>query len=724
MKKYLIISFIFLNTALSAQVAVTSQGYERLPDVRLNETQTRRSVFDFVIPAEVAQASRLCANTAFQSCIDDLEDITKSNPDPKIGASAQTEIAFTYYNLGIYDKALTHITKASSLNPEDPFPLLSKAWFLITTGEYKEAQSQLDALLYLTGDFEYISAKNLAAAFISHLEGDNKEQEHFAHIYTANPYLISLASYMIALESYNIGNTKNLNAADIFLQQSLSHDEHNFPAAQLFAKVKDKRKDYNTAWQYYAMLYARDNTDTKSLKRVQKLGKKDLKNKSLFIYTLNQPIVRNYKSIPGPEVKMMLYARADMTPTYLQSFEVVSTAPMSIVDEKLGEVFKTNPLLAESVTFDNQFKSLIIKDRHGKTKFATKRPLTIVPHTGYTVLVKNAKSNNIFEADFSDKELKGTITVNTSDKGFNLINNVTIEDILPSLLASESRAIQHTPQTLKAFAIAVRTYLYKETAEDGLYHISDSEPSLKFGGVNMESGVAKKAAADTLGMVLDDNNDDFYSSCFIYGANGVKNSASAGDFAYSPSNVFKYIISNPPADLLSAPADDSAWAPLKWAYLYDTKDIARRIKASFKDIGALTGIKILETDFLGHVKTMKFEGTKDSVTITEAKQISFVLSAGSIRSNLFQLIPFYKGAKIKSILALGVDSGLGSGLCLNGAQGLEKEAKDFNEILKFYYPEVTLKTVLPALVEDHEDEPADTGELLTLPDANEKTPEI
>ncbi|MDR0291372.1 MAG: hypothetical protein LBI01_01050 [Elusimicrobium sp.] len=687
MKKHIIpaavLAFIFAAAGILKAQAVQS-GYERKPDVRLNEERIRKTVFDYKLLPEVAAAAKFCAGADFEKCRAELTAAASSGGSAA-AAQAETELAFAYFNRGLTADALTHINKAVALDAENPFAFLAKTWFLVSAGNYKDAKKEADAMFYLTADFEYTASVRLAAAVSDFLSKNRpKAQENFAYIYSTNPYLISLAAYMIGRVSFDIGDERNLKAAGIFAQQALNHDDRNFPAARLFADIKFKQKDFSGAWQYYAMNFTKDTRDAAAAKRLKKLDKKEIKNKTLFVSKLETPIARSYETAGGRQIKISLYARPDKTPAALQSFEIVSEGPLSVQDEKLGEVFKSAPMVAERIIFAPDAASLVIKDRYGNIKFATKRPVTLTPAQGKTMLVKNAKSLNDFEADFSDKELTGVLTVTTGPKGFTLVNTAALEDVLSSMIMGGAEAAGLREEALKALAVAARSYLENFDA------VTDNEPGLKYGGVNIQSGPSADAVKATRGVRLANGNLGFYDNCFVYG-DGVKNAPSAPDFVYSPSNVFKYLISNPPEDLLSAPSDPTQWAPVKWAYYYDMADVQNRANY-FKNIGKITAVEINKTTELGRVESLVFKGAKDSLEVTGAAQMKFILGAGTTRSTLFNIIPLYKGKKLLSLLVIGADSGSGAGMCIAGARGLEAQDKNFKEILKFYFPTAEIKT--------------------------------
>ncbi len=180
-----------------------------------------------------------------------------------------------------------------------------------------------------------------------------------------------------------------------------------------------------------------------------------------------------------------------------------------------------------------------------------------------------------------------------------------------------------------------------------------------------------------------------YQNCGVVTADSVLNTAQKPAYEYSPANVSKYLLSNPPADLVSRPQDPTQWSGIKWIYWLEGKDIERRISyvASIGKLRAITPTRISPN---GRILSMRFEGSKADYEATDPQEILFILSAGTMRSNFFDLVPLYKGKNITQVLVRGYDTGLGEGLCLRGAEGLAKQGHDYAGIIKYYFPEARI----------------------------------
>lgn len=660
-------------------------------DSKLNETVLHKSVLDYSLPADIAAVAKKCAAGEADECYFSFKTFENA-ADPKVAAAANLELAVLSLQRGLVKQSLKYIDRAAELNPDDPFVELTRGWLLLSAGKYKKSRQSFSDLMYLTADFEYVSSAKLGTALAWYF-GGNKEKAaaELQYLYTSNPYAISFVSYMLGRIASEMKASKKL--APVFLQQALSHDEKNYAAAELFARLSEKEKNKLRAWQYYATLYSLDPDNKKLAKKLAKYSK-ELGDKSidyLFYLRLEQPIVHVMESSPSAEVKMALYANREQIPQALQSAAVVGSGTFKVSDEKLGEVLRAPSYVEKSVVFNPETGGVDFKDAKGHVEFSAKRPFTLsLENPSRTLLVRNAHAENIFAADLSDKELKGSLTVVPGPRGFILVNTVYAEDLIPALLATQAQDVKETP-ALKALAVVFRSALLQAVQENTgkAYHITDNDDTFKFKGVNLIFKDLLDASKRSGEIRLTEAQAGFYAGCGVVTADSLENSAVLPGYAYSPANVSKYILSNPPADLYSRPHDPTQWARIKWMYLYDAKEIQNRLAYKQK-IGKLRAIVPVRMTPQGRILSMRFEGSKGSYETSSPQETAFILSAGTMRSNLFDVVPLYKGKNIKSVLVRGYDTGLGYGLCLHGADGLAKEGADYMGIIKYYFPQARI----------------------------------
>ncbi len=660
-------------------------------DSKLNETVLHTTVLDYSLPQEIQDVAHKCVEGDTDACYFSFKTFENAS-DPQVAAAANLELAVLSLQRGLVKQALTYIDRTCQLNPDDPFAELTRGWMLVSAGKYKKARQSFQNLLYLTADFEYVSSAKLGTALAWYLDGDKeKAATELQYLYTSNPYAISFVSYMLGRISSEMKSSRKL--APVFLQQALTHDERNYAAVELFAKLAEKDKDPLRAWQYYSTLYSLDPDNKTLAKKIDKYAKK-LGDKSidyLFYLRLEQPIVHEMVSTPSEKVKMALYANREQVPQVLQSLSLMPSGTMRVDDEKLGTVLRSPSYIEKHIVFNPETGGVDFTNDKGHVEFSAKRPFTVsLENANKTLLVRNPRAANIFAADLSDKELKGALIVIPTPQGIKLVNEVYAEDLIPALLATQVQDITHD-SALEALAVVFRSALLAAVTDrqDQPYHITDNDEHFKFKGINLIFKKLLDASKESSKIRLTEAQAGAYANCGVLTADSLENTAHKPGYVFSPANVSKYILSNPPADLYSRPQDPTRWAGIKWIYLYDGKEIEDRI-AYKQDIGKLRAIMPTSFTPQGRILSIRFEGSKGSYEAKTPQEAAFILSAGTMRSNLFDIVPLYKGKNIKSVLVRGYDTGLGYGLCLQGADGLAKKGADYMAIIKYYFPQARI----------------------------------
>ncbi len=657
----------------------------------LNEAVLHKSVLDYSLPGEIQTVSQKCVAGESDECYFALKTYENSTNVPE-AAAANLELAILSLQRGLIKQALQHIEKSVTLNPDDPFAQLTKGWILFSAGKYKKARNAFEDLFYLTADFEYVSSAKLGTALSWYFSGKKeKAAAELQYLYTSNPYTISFVSYMLGRIASEVKSAKKL--APVFLQQSLSHDEKNYAAAELFAQLSAKEKNKLHAWQYYATLYSLDPQNPSLAKKIDDY-RREFGDKSidyLFYLRLEQPIVHTMPSTPSPKVKMALYANRIQQPQELLFAAVMGSGVTRINDDKLGEILRIPAYIEKTISFNPQTGGVDVKDARGHVEFSAKRPFILsTDKEKYTLLVRNVRAENIFAANLSDKELKGSLTVIPTANGFKLINTVYAEDLIPALLATQAQNVKQ-PAALTALAVVFRSALLQaiQNNEQAAYHITDNDDDFHFEGINLIFKDLLDASKTSSQIRLTEAQAGFYTGCGVVTADGLANTASKPGYVFSPANISKYILSNPPADLYSRPQDPTQWSGIKWMYLYDAKEITNRLSYKQK-IGKLRAITPVRYTPTGRILSVQFVGSKATYETQTPQETEFVLSAGTMRSNLFDIVPIYKGKNIKSVLVRGYDTGLGEGLCLHGADGLAKQGADYMAIIKYYFPQARI----------------------------------
>lgn len=657
-------------------------------DTQLGENIIHSNVLDYRQPAELTAVAAKCQSVGPEECFV-LYKTYENASRAEVAARANLELSVLSLQRGQVKQALDYINRAAELSPEDPFIELTRGWTLFAAGKYAKARESFANMLYLTADFEYASSAKLGTALSYYFGGDKKAAaKDFQYIYTSNPYLISFAAYMMGQIASQDKSSQKL--APVFLEQALSHDSHQYPALELLASLSEKNKKKPLAsFQYYSTLYGLDPDHQTARKKLtqyaEKLNKKP--EDYLFYVRLDQPIVQELISTPSTPIKMALYADRWQNPVALQQVSVMPAGIMTVTDERLGNVLKSPSYVTRILEFNPETKSIDIKDGRGHVEFSTRRPFVLqTEKPGKTILVKNSQAADIFATDFSDKELTGSLQVIPTDKGMMLVNQTQTEDLIPALLATQSHHVKEEA-ALRALAVVFRAALQQAAQQKANepYQITDNDVYFKFKGINLTVQAQIDAAKESRGLNLSSQDLGYYGACGVVSYDQIGNTQHKPDYQYSPANVSKYMLSNPPLDLYAAPADPTQWSAIKWVYLYNGKDISARLnsRAKFGDLRAIIPLTVSPN---GRILTMRFEGSKGEYITDNEQETLYILSAGTMRSGFFDFVPMYKGKTIERVLVRGYDTGTGVGLCVAGAEGLARDGQDYQGIIKYYFP--------------------------------------
>ena len=669
------------NTPLSSlgeRDQVQAIVVNRLPDIKLNEEVLTKTVLTYEMPENLIEDNKwfLVGDTERA-----LEELSKYNTD----ARAQAEIALINFQKRDYKKAQNALNIALKLEPQKPIYNLLQVWLYAAQNKVKEAQKTYDNMLFLTSDFEYLASGKLALAQAYFNKKNFKEAGTILQdIYSNDPYKISHAVYLIARIYLANGNKKG---AQTLFEQALEHDGSNYMPQLYLARTQYKLKQYIPSWQSYASLFILDGKNKEAKKYLNKLSKhiKGDAQDYLFYTRLNEMYIKNAEPNKSAPLKIGLYSAPNGMLTNITGFTFSTSSPYMIKDDVRGFVLKADAFVAKNIIFDKKEKGVHIQNKWGTYDFSTKNPFIIeLEDKNLSMIVKDAKADNIFATNLGDKELIGSLLVIPTEEGMQLVNLTAVEETVAPLLTTALRGVRDQA-VLEAMAIAIRTRLYNiiDLTSDFDFNIPDNVPEFNFAGNNMVSFLARKAAEATKNQVLINDNElalaKTYKACGSVTEDGIKNTQKTFDFQPSALNIFKYMFSNPPADLLSAPKDPTQWSEIKWIYAIPVKDIQARLKQNF-NIGKLKYFEIADFSDTGRVLAVRFVGSKKTIELP-FKEANFVLSAGTLRSDFFTFIPFKK-----EILFIGSDTGSGSGICIAGAIGLAKGQKDVNNILNYYYP--------------------------------------
>lgn len=316
------------------------------------------------------------------------------------------------------------------------------------------------------------------------------------------------------------------------------------------------------------------------------------------------------------------------------------------------------------------------------------------------ITIKNLP-NNSYEGDF--------FIYHESD-GFVIVNNISVEKYLYSVVASEM-PVSFEKEALKSQAVCARTFTYSHLDNDKYkkYNaIMDDTTSYQAYGKTTDKKI-KEAVKDTRGEVL--STDEglisayyFSTSCGYTTDDGIwgrdAKSYLKSKYVSDKENVvdvsakdnFKNFINN------NYDAYESKCSFYRWKVTINSESIKNKIyECKGENIGNIKNVEVRSRGAGGIVSEIVISGEDGSVSITNQNEIRKIFSPqglelklndGSTRTDLTTLpSAFFAVDKVsdKKYQLTGGGFGHGSGMSQYGANEMAKEGMNYKEILEFFY---------------------------------------
>lgn len=278
------------------------------------------------------------------------------------------------------------------------------------------------------------------------------------------------------------------------------------------------------------------------------------------------------------------------------------------------------------------------------------------------------------------RSYEGKITLQVMNNQILIINHLALNSYLASVVMSEMGSA--SLEALKAQAVLARTLSYQAIKKNKYkpYHLTDLTDSQAYKGFDIKTLLSQKAAQDTNNLILAYKNKlahIFYSSTCAghtstpYNVWGQKN---AGVKSVVCKNKKKFLCQKSPH-----------FTPWQW-------------KVSLKDLSIINSlrnfevkkIEIAKKSSLGRVYSLNFYSQNQKKTLL-AEQFRIEVGRAFKSFGLLKSAFFTFKTKDNQIVFKGQGLGHGVGLCQWGAKELAKQKANFKNILKFYFPNLSLK---------------------------------
>jgi stage II sporulation protein D len=257
-----------------------------------------------------------------------------------------------------------------------------------------------------------------------------------------------------------------------------------------------------------------------------------------------------------------------------------------------------------------------------------------------------------------------------------VINELPLEEYLYGVIKMEVDP-RWPSETLKAQAVAARTlalYSLNRFAAEG-YDVRATTDSQVYGGIQAEDPRATTAVEETRGLVITYRGTPILS---VYHSDSGGHTESS-EYVWGGSYAYLRGVADPYA---------AATPGREWISRIEAPVLEERLRRAGKSVSGITAIEATAFSPSGRVLSVVLRTTRGRVDL-KATEIRAALGPEALRSTLFtvHLLP----GEVPVVEFVGRGSGHGVGMSQWGARGQGLQGRTFQEILRYYYTDVTVE---------------------------------
>ena len=278
------------------------------------------------------------------------------------------------------------------------------------------------------------------------------------------------------------------------------------------------------------------------------------------------------------------------------------------------------------------------------------------------------------------------VCIMPGEKGIVLVSSMDMEEYVPVVLSSEMDYALYKPELAKAFAITIRTFAAYNNKRHKRYDFCDLTHCEVFKGVPSVKEMWYKPVRETKGMILCGScakEAVYFSAC----CGGI--TENAGEF--SAGKAGSCGLSKP--DMLNGQNLCEGHRYFKWVKYIKITDLeAALVGFVDTDTPVILDMKVSARTASGRVKQLDFTYDSKGAVKHALLDVNKYLSVFGKQSGwaLFPSKFFEVKKEGDTYMIPGRGHGHGVGLCLQGASTLAGMGMGYEEILKFYFPELSL----------------------------------
>lgn len=300
------------------------------------------------------------------------------------------------------------------------------------------------------------------------------------------------------------------------------------------------------------------------------------------------------------------------------------------------------------------------------------KKLTFVPDKlSSNVLIESWDSPLIV----NDKPYRGTIQLHNVAGKLYVVNVVTMEEYLYSVVASEMSP-SWPAEAIKSQAVAARTYAYYHLQNKKPNSIYDLDSTTKFQvykGMSVEGELANQAVRDTKGIIMSYENKPILALFHSTSGGSIIDNVyvwNGEDLPYLEDKKVPYGTSSP---------------HYNWQTTVTLLEIQQLLNKKYRSIGPVTNLKFKKHN--ERVVEVLITHSNGRVKMS-GNEFRMLFPNGKVKSQLFSARQNGKG-----LLLQGRGWGHGVGMCQYSAKEMAEKGADYRDILKFFYKDVTITTL-------------------------------
>jgi len=269
------------------------------------------------------------------------------------------------------------------------------------------------------------------------------------------------------------------------------------------------------------------------------------------------------------------------------------------------------------------------------------------------------------------RQYRGDLEILKTEKGFQIINHLKIEDYLRGVLAAEM--YYYWPkEALKAQAVAARTYSLYSLKSPENYDLRACSLAQNYKGISEETSSTDRVVKETKELVLS------YQGALL----PAYYSSTCGGYTEWADQVWE----KAPPCIIGVKCPHCRCSPhYSWRKEISLSKLSKLLTDKGYPMNRIITLKILSYSPSRRVNKVVVVHAKGRTTF-KGNQFRLLLGNQYLKSTLFR-VKITRRGRVKFS---GRGFGHGVGLCQWGAKNMAERDYDFKQILKFYYPQAEL----------------------------------